>query len=461
MLISASQSSSELCKTLLGAAVLGYSTPTVVGWHSKSNDKHVDANFTKISGVYNYTQALPSSRDEDLVLLVDGSDTWMQLRAQTLLERYYDINKRADQRIGKQLGKIATTRNVRQDIVFSSQKHCPSPMKDPACYALPQSPLPADIYGSKTDAEGSDEQESSGIYRPRFLSSGVIIGTVSGMRALFTEAQARMQKGSAAANEDQLFSQIFGDQELHRELLRQQGFTNQVKGGNANRFNPEHLQSIRGRLSIGDANHDLDFGIGLDYSSEISLGTSAAVIEAEWLKFSTTDQIKHAEETRGITTSRLQQLPADITDTVPPFWTFTEEPIPRHINWDNVTLLTNIYTGVTPALIQHSAAKTHLGAHTKSFRKTWWDRIWYQPYGRAMLNALIYNPVVPIGVAGYDETTRRVFWSPEMWKGGARVETGNHTHEAPWLRYEWELCPGTEGEVFRDKKGSWHLPVDH
>ncbi|KEQ97539.1 hypothetical protein AUEXF2481DRAFT_38056 [Aureobasidium subglaciale EXF-2481] len=68
---------------------------------------------------------MDSVRDSDLVSMNDGYDIWFQLRPQNILDRYFDINRRADERIEEELRcEVVPKHDIRQQIVFPCQKRC-------------------------------------------------------------------------------------------------------------------------------------------------------------------------------------------------------------------------------------------------------------------------------------------------------------------------------------------------
>ena len=181
LLVPASNPDPNLCKVVVSAAILGYPAAQAINWGMEFNDtklSHGGSHLAKISGVLSYLQQLTPDQDDDLVVMVDGYDTWFQLRPQTLLDRYFSINRRANARLRKELGsRTVDKHNIKQDIVFSSQKHCwPGGPEDPNCYALPPSTLPVDAFGNGTDTDIGNKANPYIKFRPRYLNSGVAIG---------------------------------------------------------------------------------------------------------------------------------------------------------------------------------------------------------------------------------------------------------------------------------------------
>lgn len=470
VVIPASQEDPNLCKVLLSAAVLGYPSPVIINWHKEFDDETLVAggsHLAKISGIHEFVVSLDSTHDEDLVLMVDGFDVWFQLRPQVLIDRYFDINRRADERIRAELGaEVAMKHGVRQEIVFGCQKRCwPWTEDDPPCYAMPESTLPADVYGPETDTDVGNKENPYIKYRQRYLNSGVGIGTVRAMRKLFGQALALAQAERNFGSDQYIFSHIFGDQEVWRNVLQREEGSRSYRSDHSSRgkkYPEKHLEEVRAKAKArSDKNYE--FGIGVDYESLIGLNTVFAEDDTEWLSFNDTANLREVQQTRGIDPAegRLSALDSDIAASVPPFWTFSHEPsLPRWLQWSEITLFTNVWTGITPAIIHHNAHRDGM----KSLRTTWWEKskVFYLEFARTLLDAYIYAPLTALAHSGYDTSSMREWWPYEIWKGGAR--NGNASvgsaGDGNWIRFD-TICRDFSGEVFRDGKGAWELPAIH
>ncbi|KAK5174225.1 uncharacterized protein LTR77_001305 [Saxophila tyrrhenica] len=471
VVIPASKADPNLCKVLLSAAILGYPSPAIINWQKDFSDGSLvegGSHLAKISGVYEYLASFDETHEDDLVLMVDGFDIWFQLRPQTLIDRYFDVNRRADQRIRNELGPAAEKYGIRQEIIFGCQKRCwPWTFDDPPCYAVPESNLPKDIYGPETDTDVGNEENPYIKYRQRFLNSGVGMGTLRAMRKMFGQALAQAEKERNFGSDQFIFSHIFGDQQVWREVLRRDSMSARQKmqhkwrGPPANRnYNEKHLTEVVEKAKTRE-DGNFEFGIGVDYESKIGLNTVFAEDDTEWVHFNDEAQLRDVQASRSIdpTTGHLQGIEADIDASLPPFWTFSyEKDLPRWTSWRNVSLFTDVWTGVTPAIIHHNAHRNGL----KSLRETWWPNIWFQNHSRTLLDAHIYAPVVPIAYSGYDNATAREFWPYDIWKGGARngyAALGSSGGDN-WIKFD-DVCEAYHEEIWRDGKGAWVLPLVH
>ncbi|KAK4496765.1 hypothetical protein PRZ48_012748 [Zasmidium cellare] len=460
LLIPASKPDANFCKAVLSAGILGYPAPVIINQAEGSDS----ALYTKLTGINDYLKQLDHSHDEDLVLLVDGHDIWLQLRPQTLIDRYFGINVNANDRLSTQLKGAAEKNGIRQEIVFGAQKRCwPWTSTDAACYAMPPSTLPKDIYGPKTDTDIGYEPNPYIKYRPRYLNSGVALGSVRAMKKLFTQALEILQYEANMLSDQHIFSHILGEQELWREAIRRDNLAGHEKFLDSikdyvpkNRFNKTHVDLVRIKAAMRE-DKSYEFNIGLDYASELGLSTVFAEDETAWLTWSNAHQLQQADHNLNITSanSHLGNLSADISTTLPPFWTFNvEKSLSRWKPWSDIPLFTNVPTGVVPAIIHHNAHRDG----RESLRHTWWPETWFYTSARILYDAWVYEPLAPIAFSG-----GRDWWPSERWKGGARNWTGEVEHGKPverWVRFE-ETCGGFHEEVFGDGRGVWKLPEDH
>jgi hypothetical protein len=460
VLIAAPKPDANLCKVLLSAAALGYPSPTVIDLTRFSEDKYP---LPKVAGVHDFVDWLDKSHDDDLILFVD-SYAWLQLRPQTLVDRFWDINRRADERVRAELGSAAEAVRVRQEIVFSSQKYCaPGTGQDPSCYAVPNSTLPKDIYGPLTDVEDNSEENKYARFRPKYLNADVSMGTVRAMRKLY--AYLYTDKHVAELGDEQaVFSHVFGGQELWREVARldvanvttKASWLRKDRNRPVKSFNPRHMDDVRAQAAKQE-DGTFEFGIGLDYGSELAQNTVYAEWDGDYVAMNNRTQLVESENIRGIPArkSNLKKLAEDVANSLPPFWTFSTEKVPRWTEWADVRLFTNAYTGMTPALVHHHAERSSKSA----LLTRWWPQLWFQSHIRTLFDATIYAPVVPVAVSGYDGQTQRQYWPYEIWKGGVR-NGPEKEGSGQWITFQ-DSCDDFHESLFSDGKGPWVLPEAH
>ncbi|CAI6342219.1 unnamed protein product [Periconia digitata] len=445
VLVPADHKDANLCKTLITAAVAGFSTPTLINWGKKFDDKKLVAggsHLAKISGVLTYLKQLDPERDNDLVLIVDGYDIWFQLRPSALIARYHAINAAANTRIRKTMGTAAVNaENIEQTILFSAQKRCwPWKPDDPPCYAVPESSLPSDAYGDKTDTDIGFEKNPYVKFRQRYLNSGDAIGRVGAMRALFERALELAQRDPNFGSDQKILSQIFGEQEYQREVIRSRHRTSwqRLTDWSNGRTSFLDTQPTREHLPGRTA----EFGIGLDYASLIGHPTVFAEEDAEWLSHSDGKHVAHVSKDLGVEPPRVGALAEDIAESRPPFrFVAPTTKLAFNTSWSDVPLYTNVWTSVVPGLIHHNAHRDGL----KKLRVTVWDRMWYFKDLRSLYDSANASPNGPIAVVDDEKGREQAWWPPFKEKGGAMSDAGE------WLPWE-DLCAEFDKEVFRDEK---------
>lgn len=450
LLIVSDSPSASFCKTMLSAAILGYPTPIIVNWSRDLPEILEIPNRESIpsmaEGVNEYIGKLDTSHDDDIMVVLDG-ESIMQLRASTLVERFFNVNKRANQRITKNWGKAAARNGVRQDVLFGAQKECNGlSANDAACYGAPASPLPPKLYGDDTDVEGGDDDNRFDHFRPRFMDSGSIVGTVAGLRKVFRGAVA-LASGKDEGEKKVSLQRVFGRQQSYREVLRRRAGLKANKG-----FTKDYLTKFRETIT-NNPNATYEFGIGLDYASEVSANAAFSHDDFGLVTFSDPNSLQEARKEHKIgLTDAMKSIPSDISNTLPPFWTFTVEPaLPRWDSWKQTPLITNLYTGITPAIVR----PTNRGNHgTEAARP------WYQQHARTLLDASMYSPITPVAVGGENASTTREFWPMEIWKGGGRDSRVKVMTGDGWVRFDFE-CHDFGEEIFKDGLGEWKLPENH
>lgn len=449
LVIPASNPDPNLCKAVLSASMLGYPAPAIVNWNKTFDDASMvegGSHLAKIKGMAEYFESMGQAHDEDLVLIMDGYDAWIQLRPQTMVDRYYSINKQANKRIESEMGKkTMKSNNVSQQVIFGCQKRCwPWTFDDPPCYAVPQSSLPKDIYGNDTDTDVDDTENPYIKYRQRFLNSGVAAGTVQGLRKLFQQAFRQVPADSNFGSDQYIFSHIFGDQELYREILRRD-----IGLPPNENFNAAHIEEVRAKAAA-HPDGNFEFGIGVDYASEIGLNTVFAEDDTDWVTFADNEQLRRAQDDRAIPAEkqRLGPIAKDIINSTPPFSTPKSLEKFEHLpssGWEHVRLFTDVYTGVVPVVIHHNAHRNGM----KSLRETWWPLIWFQKYARTLLRVAGDAPAGPVAVKQNRGEWRREYWAMESdWTKLGKSGFAKDASTGEWLQFE-DLCGAYEDEIFR------------
>ena len=406
--------------------------------------------MAKITGAQEYLKKLSPEHDGDLILVVDGFDIWFQLTPQIMIDRYHAINAAAQKKINMQVGKkTAKEAGITQKIIFASQKRCwPGEANHVSCTAVPESQLAKDVYGTDTDVASDDVRNPYLRIRQRYLNAGFLIGPAKEMRLLFERAQERAVADPNQYGADQnVFATIWGEQELYRSNL-----ANSSKAAK---------KPTKRNMFTTDEPTNFEFNIGIDYESALSLPTVFSEYDSDWLIFSNASTILTATAKYHITHPRVDSLQPDITADKLPFYTLsataphTEPKLWLHGSsstpWVDIPLFTNLWTGVTPAIVHHNAHRDNL----KALRESTWDQMWFQPFARVLLDARMAQPDGPCAVDKAGKNWYKYVTDAMMRELGYGAQTDDGTGKLGWQGWG-ELCSAEDQEeVFRDGSGVW------
>lgn len=419
------------------------------------------AQIGKIENTAEYLNHLGNAQDDELVLIVDGYDIWFQLTVETLTSRYYKILEKANDRLRGRFKPSAAGQMQGNDvalsnrIIFGAGKHCdPNQLHTMACYPIPLSPLPSDVYGGNTDTIVGWNERSS--FRQRYLNSGFIVGPVGEMRRLFAQAKditEGWQKLWAAihiptndpqddgsktseyfyhGSDQSVFNKIFGRQEYVREVLRRRldpdatGRSSTLEGAaipdvlnppfmhegwNEERFwsNKADELALSEHLGLQLVDHkdpwkadidklldDYDFGIALDYFSDLGHNTEDSEREARWLRYDEAPESQVDLASRGpfdcsVRLEPLRRLPQDVFDSNHPVEKLRSNASQSDASPTNQNpwLATPLYTNLClsngtsarlPVLIHHNGDKAPLNT-------AWHNMEWLYRLAKPLLEA--------------------------------------------------------------------------
>lgn len=457
ILIPANRKDPELCKLLASSQALNYPVPIILNWDEPYFDDTLAAGgwyVGRVKGVLDYLNGLPADRGSDLVIVPKAYDTWFQLRPGVLIERYLDINARANTRIEAHLGTQAVQHNnVTQRVVFAAQKFCAAPSDDIACLVAPPSTLPRYVYGKGTD--GRDPLKA----RERYLDTALIMGEVKDLKPIFAKALKIMTEDAElrGSSDDRAFARILAEQEYQREALRRlyQSSSGRVWSNIKWFFGFEQRGVLDAYFAertpeTAQADSKLELGIGLDYEGLLMQSTVTAEIGSEWVRHNDSKKISTVRKNLKIDASQKITLPEDISRSIAPFWSpnGAADGFPRNQDWENVPLYTNLWTGNVPATIRAEASSEH----TTAIRGTRWPNMWFQPQGRKMLDMYVNEPYKAFAVIK-NGTHETAWWAMYEQKWAIKRQH----KDAHWMNWG-DICGDLHEEVFRDGKGPWNPP---
>lgn len=115
-------SDGDSCKTLTSAIALGYPVPEIVNYNITLEDagRESDRERSKIKLLSDYFTKISTSSDNDVAVVLDTPSTWVQLRPEVLLRRYFALNHAANVQLRKLHSyEDITTRGVGQRTILS------------------------------------------------------------------------------------------------------------------------------------------------------------------------------------------------------------------------------------------------------------------------------------------------------------------------------------------------------
>ena len=494
LLVPAGGANSRFCRTSLSGALLGYPYPLTINWDGNLCDKKFgDASWEwgKLHDTLKFLNRLGPERDDDIVVVADGEDTWFQLKPEVLIKRYQDIIKEAARRTNKRLGSVSS--DIKSpEIVFAAQKRCHTDDKDHiGCYASPDPPK--DLLSGPGDYDPGMSDT-----RPRYVNAAVIVGTASSLRKIHQIGWDRWNTNPKLYTSRQdFFASLFGEQEYQREQLRQKALNRFSSIFSSKSSSPidGHAppQSIMYAANLTACDH----GITLDYSSLLAHVPSN---DAAWIRHSDSSSLSTAMESLSLTRQPPStSLSQDIAYSRPPLFSlapfssaypFAYQELPRDLSWQNVPLYTNLITSVTPVMIINRDSNDDEVSLLQN-----WHNMWFSPHARVKLANVAYEPVFPLATTPYPAyansdsqhrlinfaqkahsyLTRRKggergrpagekqWWSPvaispmdKHREGiGFLIDPDEERHEEGWKKWG-EVCEeGVQGRIFGDEKGKW------
>ena len=215
LIVPATRTNINLCQLFISAGILGYPAPTLINWGGEEDpEDEYAAHLAKVQGVLDFLDGFAPEQQDDLLLMVDGYDVWFQLPLDILVGRYNALVAQLEDRNRQQFSNEVLERHeIKDSVIFGPDKLCwPDDPLRLACWAVPDSPLTAQAFGPDTDHGIIDHN------RPRWLNSGTIMGSISGVRKVFAATLARIHS-DYSSNSDQLyFAQLYGEQSYSRRL---------------------------------------------------------------------------------------------------------------------------------------------------------------------------------------------------------------------------------------------------
>ncbi|PVH94296.1 hypothetical protein DM02DRAFT_693476 [Periconia macrospinosa] len=476
LVMPATEDGVEFCKTTLSAMILNYPPPTIVGLNEKFESAE-DKEKARLSEIHRYLTSEKLVNDEDMMLIVDGRDTWFQLPSDVLIRQYQHLLEDVNARLLRLYGD-----RFKQTIVFGATKTCE---RDVACQHMPEPMLPSNIYGPDTGKEIR-------MTPARYLDSTMLMGPVKDLRRLYQEAVQVMEAGESQTRTVQsVMATIFAKQEMARDKHRKKYKITHATNILYNWFDTSIVavensqKETEGELTLQE-DHEYEMMIGLDYAHTLFQPFENCAKNELLSLFhdESVDLSKHHH--KGTPTPPLT-IPIALHDSIPPYWTpdFSrnnpspnEKPVyidrleyqedidklpNRETPWESTSLVQNTYTGTIPALFRidddESAQLPGLTtADTPASRlplssNISWTSFWYAGYERALLRNYFRIPQSSVGYHNVAVGGDRL-WDQRGGRGG--IWTAKEGLWLPWGEVDG-VCGSLEllKAVFTDGKGVW------
>ncbi|KAF8429587.1 hypothetical protein EV426DRAFT_639386 [Tirmania nivea] len=183
-LLPAHSSNRDLCGCLRTHLINGFQPLLVNFGHDAGGDR--ENKYYKLIGVHNFLQNATANdlQPGDVIAIVDGFDLWSQLSATMLIDRFLASGKR---------------------IVLGLDKQCfPNDPRSPICNDIPESPLPTDVFGSRTDKDPIQGPRDR--TRPRWVNSGTVVGYFEDLQQLYVSMIAYCGPDNDEKSDQRIFA---------------------------------------------------------------------------------------------------------------------------------------------------------------------------------------------------------------------------------------------------------------
>lgn len=447
--------------------ILNYPPPTLIGYTKTLPEAttEYEAMVDRITGIYNYLEHTRDVHDDDFILILDGHDYFFQLPPHVMIRRFQDTLKENNLKLRDKYGYATVEKEghtglteqfqkYTQRVLFGASKQCfPNLTSDAGCVTVPQSSLPPDAYGYKTDIHPDGH-----LTRPRWLNPSTVMGQVADLKMVYSQVLESIEhrRGKKADKKDYLaLTQMYGKQEYVREMERRRS-SNLLREWLYKLIGISDASNTTGVYLPLEPGRRYEYGIGLDYKSTLFFNMFNSKHDVEWLPYNNISKTSSAQGSHGVPRERRLLLPTDLAENIenpfiqpetdnedtitPPYnQTIDALPDPKKRSWNNLPLLTNVHSAEVPALV-------HLDGDP-SLRDMWWSKMWYHPWARALLRKYVRSPH---GFSAAQDALLggQVWWDMRGGRGGVWTDRGE------WIDYP-ELCNGFERDVFDDGHGAW------
>jgi hypothetical protein len=423
LLIHAPKINSNVCRSLLSSFILGYPSPTLVGYRASPSNETVADDFWLDFGLTDtasYMNQQDRIADQDTVVIADGENTLFQLPPEALLSEYNVQMKKSNAELHSQYRDIPVKtlsgkqklQRFNQTVVFAAEYGL---FLRPHSGFLSRFRLPERIPTTH-------------------LNDKLAIGSGSSIRRLYTAAAE--QNTRIERTDRDTFNTMFAQQSLLRKFMAKE--QREFKAWLHRNVLPSD-PNFQKKLAEDYAAAKKDLGIGLDYKTAMFQTIPATaqhvsetvivlndyssfpkpdVFEKLALPFTLQTSSPHLNTTNKAIPGQKQQLGT----------------LPYASTWSDISLFTNPKTQRIPSLISMLSPKNRTSSSTSgiltapdaNMRKLW-QSMWFYPHARTLLQQYV-------------------------------AVRGNHggvwTVDGKWLDVGG-LCAPFGNEIFEDGKKGW------
>lgn len=386
-------------------------------------------------------------------------DAWFQLPAQVTINRFFHGLKDSNAKLLEKYGAVRRNgsdgktsshyQKYAMKVLFGSSKECSNDPSDAACYSVPQSPLPKDIYGDETDLHPEGKYN-----RPKYMSGTTVMGRVEDLRPIYKAASEMLEFDDIGKRGSQyIFSEIFGVQEYARALSSSSG--NGLMSWLSSIFSSPKGSPVNPPNITLNEDNNYEFGIGLDYSSSIFQVMNNSVEDVRFVRFNHPSVIASPSRISAKAFKNPIRLPQDLALAPPPFYqnqNSSPKPNPPLTELDNMHEDTALWTDIelsTNVIVPGSSVPASLNFHGSEYLLDgdMWAKMWFHPNARALMRQYIRSPDGPLAASAAAEGGDK-WWDLRGGKGGVWTDRGE------WLDWN-ELCGAFDDKVFGDDKGQF------
>lgn len=455
LLIHAPEITAGVCKCLLSSYILDYPPPTLVGLQPHTGlsppqghkpDNSYMRNQNGIPDVSDYLKKQHNVKDQDAVLLVDGETTLFQLPPSVLLSSYEDASRRENAKLSSLYPEVALPAEERK---YSVQR-------------FNQSAFFASSQDDATSGTGSSSLRHHGFklamankYTEDQLNDGVVLGTGSAMRRLFSAANKA--NNQVIRNDSSTFRTMFAQQRRIRDALfdltqrasiwirwqlwlhRQFGIDSAIRA---------EEEKERSAAAASDVGMGLDIESQMVYSIPetsdenkasrrigiVMEGAEAAGIEIPYaLKHATPPFEMHLAHLHPNTTAPNAASPSSTSGPNPAF--------PADIAWTDLPLFLSPDSKQLPAILSLPVS-SEPSIPSQMTNNEIYESLWFHPYARSLLRQYLLR-------GSSQEVASEAASGGERWHDSRGGRGGVWTVDGEWIDAA-DICRGYGGEVFGD-----------